>query len=416
MGLSEFFRAEKFDVVQSHDFNAMLLCRFAGFVADVPVRVSRVVGLVQFEAPLPRALDRWTCRLDTLFLGVRYTLETYRRAGIGEDRLLWMPSGVDTRTYRSEGPRAGLRARFGYPERCPLIGLVGHFYPLLSNSPWLPASLGGRCPKGHVDFLRAARSIADRRPDVRFVMIGGPFGDSGVRHLEAVKNLRRDLDLEERVAIFHETGDMASNLRDLDVVVQPSLTENLPRTVMEALAVECPVVASRIGGIVDVIEDGVTGRLVNPARPEELAEAVLATLDDLPGAAAMAASGRRRIEATADVHRLVDEVANRYRDQLTKRTKRSDGFRPGVMRRRGFLLKAALWLLKARIQWSLRQFEYPARTFGEVIGNGLLAVDFPSWGPVVFGMAGYVRMAGSRFGFLESDGSLRLRPATPMGR
>ena len=81
-----------------------------------------------------------------------------------------------------------------------------------------------------------------------------------------------------------------------DVFVAPLLADNLPYTVLEAMGCEVPVVASRVGGIPEEIEDGVTGRLFTPGSPYELGTALNAILGDPETAAAMGLAGRRRVE------------------------------------------------------------------------------------------------------------------------
>ena len=174
LDLARLFRREGYDVVQGHDFNSAVLARAAAWVADVPVRATRVLGTVHLEAPLSRVLEQATCWMNTLLLGVDYTLSQYRSMGVPPARLAWIASSVDPTKFEvGAGRGAYLRQAFGFSEDSALVGLVGHFYPRLAPSPWTPELMYGRCAKGHEDLLRAAPEILEALPHVRFVMLGG---------------------------------------------------------------------------------------------------------------------------------------------------------------------------------------------------------------------------------------------------
>lgn len=405
LDLAALFRRERFDVVQSQDFNAMLLARVAAWIADVPVRVTRVIAPFHLEAPLSRQLDRLSCFMDTLFLGVNFTLEQYRGMGIPARRLGWMSSAIDASVFDPPGPGAGLRAEFGFGAEARLIGLVGHFYPRSSPGPWTPPPVWGRCAKGHQDFLRAAVLVLSRAPDARFVLVGGGFGPDGESHLREMRALAAALGLEGRVVFTGARHDMPAVLRDLDICAQPSVTENLACATMEALLMEKPVVASRTGGLVDVVEDGVTGLLVPPSDPAALARAILRLLENPAEASAMGRAGRQRITGMASPEQTVTRLARHYRAQIAKSR---DGHRAAMTALRRPL--AALWLRLAGA-WIVRStlaFSYPPKGAYDRLRLSLLAVDFPGWGPRLLGMDRYRRWASGPLGILAPDGSLAL--------
>jgi len=392
-------------VVQSQDFNAMLLARVAAWVADVPVRVTRVIAPFHLEAPLSRQLDRMSCFMDTLFLGVKFTLDQYRAMGVPEHRLGWISSAIDPTLFDPAGPGAGLRRQFGFPQDARLIGLVGHFYPRSKAGPWAPALAHGRCAKGHEDFLRAAVLVLARAPDVRFVLLGSGFGAEGEAHLREMKSLAMTLGLEGRVVFAGARTDMPAVLRDLDICAQPSVTENLACATMEALLMEKPVAASRTGGLVDVVEDGVTGLLVPPADPAALSHAMLRLLENPLDAAAMGRAGRLRIKAMASPEETVERLAALYRGQIAKSW---GGHRAAISVLRRHLAVVWLRLAGAWIVQSTLAFSYPPKNARDRLRLSLLALDFPGWGPRVLGMDRYRRWATGPLGLLAPDGSLAL--------
>lgn len=403
LDLARLFRREGYDVVQGHDFNSAVLARAAAWVADVPVRATRVLGTVHLEAPLSRVLEQATCWMNTLLLGVDYTLSQYRSMGVPPARLAWIASSVDPTKFEvGAGRGAYLRQAFGFSEDSALVGLVGHFYPRLAPSPWTPELMYGRCAKGHEDLLRAAPEILEALPHVRFVMLGGGFGAEGRAHLEEMKDLAITLGVSDRVVFAGAHPDMPAVLRDLDVCVQPSLTENLARATMEALLMERPVVASRTGGLVDLIEDGVTGLLTPPKDPQRLAAAVVWLLRHPQEGQAMGRAGRQRVLEKASPQGIAGRLAKQYQrvyDQSGGRGRRV------VRWYRERLLRQGLRFVFGKLVWATLRFHQPPRSLPEHVNLFLLASGVAEWGPWILGLNLYRRWATGPFGFLSADGS-----------
>lgn len=147
--------------------------------------------------------------------------------------------------------------------------------------------------KGHLVLLDAVRQLVDRGRDVELLLAGaGPFRDTVVAQVSA-------LGLDGRVHFLGAVGqdDLVELLDRADVFVLPSFAEGLPVALMESLARGVPAVATALAGIPELIEDRVTGRLVAPARPDALADAVEDLLDDDALRIRVQTAGRRRIEA-----------------------------------------------------------------------------------------------------------------------
>jgi len=123
------------------------------------------------------------------------------------------------------------------------------------------------------------------------------------------------------------TGDLPDTrpvYADLDVAVQPSRSEGLPNATVEALASGCPVVATAVGGLPDVIRDGTTGWLVHPGDPARLADAILEALADRAEAGRRATAGRALVTRLLAVDRTAAEVAALY-ERLVGRARAADG-------------------------------------------------------------------------------------------
>src|SRR5262249_6345653 len=143
--------------------------------------------------------------------------------------------------------------------------------------------------KAHEVFLQAAALVRDASNDIRFVIVG-----DGERRSE-LEHLTRSLRLEERVHFLGWGGDLDRIYADLDGAGVSSRNEGSPVSLIEAMAAGRPVVATRVGGVPDLVEDGVNGLLVESGDVEGLAKAMMILLRDSERASAMGLAGRRKV-------------------------------------------------------------------------------------------------------------------------
>ena len=161
----------------------------------------------------------------------------------------------------------------------PIIGFVGRLEPR----------------KGPLDLARAAPAIRAGAPGARIVLVGDDPYDSAPEYVRQVR-------AAEGVEHVPWVADGAAVMRHFDVLVVPSRQEPFGTVLAEAMAAGTPVVATRVGGLAEVVADGETGRLVEPGRPDELAAAVLEVLEHRSrmGAAALQRAQRFGADAYAD--------------------------------------------------------------------------------------------------------------------
>jgi glycosyltransferase involved in cell wall biosynthesis len=166
-----------------------------------------------------------------------------------------------------------------------------------------------RAHKGHEYLLEAAAEL----PDVRFLFVGeGP-------ERERLESLARSLGVDDRVDFLGFRSDVRELLLRSDLFVLPSLDEGLPLSVLEAMTVGKPVVATSAGGTDEAVEDGVTGIVVEPRDVKALAAAIRAVLGDPALAARMGAAGRARVESRFSSDAMGDTVAEVYADLVRTR-------------------------------------------------------------------------------------------------
>jgi glycosyltransferase involved in cell wall biosynthesis len=168
----------------------------------------------------------------------------------------------------------GVRAELGIPEDAPVVGTVANF----------------KAAKDHATLLRAAARVRQAVPSVRFVLVGqGP--------LEAeTRRLAGELGLDQTVVFAGFRSDAARLMAGFDAFALSSTYEGLPIALVEAMAVGCPAVATRVGGTPEVVTDGVHGYLVPPRDPDALAAGLVRVLGDrsLRATLGAAAAGRAR--------------------------------------------------------------------------------------------------------------------------
>jgi glycosyltransferase involved in cell wall biosynthesis len=170
--------------------------------------------------------------------------------------------------------------------------------------------------KGHLDLVGAAATVTARFPKARFVLAGREEGTGA-----QVRNRIEALGLGDQVRLLGPREDIPALMAAASLVAHPSHEEGFSNTILEAMAAGKAVVATAVGGIPEAVEDGVTGILVPPRRPERMAEALLSLLEDPAGARAMGEAGRRRVLEQFPLGKMVREIEALYDDLLPGRNR-----------------------------------------------------------------------------------------------
>ena len=312
-------RRLRVDVVHTHIFSSMLIGRVAAAIARVPIRVAMIASPLHLESVALRRIDLWTHSLDhRLLAGCQHTNDLYRSLGVGGRYRRTVGYGIDPAGFdpaAADGRR--VRRELGIADGTPVVGQVAWFYPVLMP-PIAPPGMAGRGIKGHEDLLAAARIVLDRRPDVRFLLVGDGFGDLGVRHFEQIRRLAEELGVADSVIFAGRRMDLVDVLAAIDVSVQASLSENYGGTI-ESLLMERPTVATEAGGMPEVVIDEQTGLLVPVRDPERLADAILRLVEDPDLAMRLGKQGRARMLERHTIQHTIDGVIEVYREVAAER-------------------------------------------------------------------------------------------------
>jgi glycosyltransferase involved in cell wall biosynthesis len=297
--LAAYIRREHVEVIHAHMFGSNVWGTVIGRLTGVPVIIAHEHSRSFEGEPLMRLLDReLIARYCDAFIAVsredrRKMIELER---IPAERIRVLANGIVPGTPT---PGRDLRAELGLG-RAPLVGAVG----------------GLRAVKSYDVLIRAAAHLRDRHPDLRVLIAGD--GEERPR-LEA---LIRELELTDVVVMLGAWLDIPDLLAALDVAVCASEREGSPLSVMEYMEAGLPIVATRVGGIPDLIDDGVHGLLVEPGNPEAMAAAIADLLNDRARASQLGMHARERRRREFDLDVMVRNVEALYTELLTARAAR----------------------------------------------------------------------------------------------
>ena len=205
-----------------------------------------------------RMLNRWTYGRNDAVIAVSQAVAD-SLAGYPGPTPIVVPNGVVV-TSPPDSAIAAVRGELGLDRSTPLIVHVGNIRP----------------HKGHENLIEAVAILARERPDVVVVSIGG---EKHAGDLSRVRARAAELGLDTQLRFIGRRSDALDFVAAADVVVNPSDVEGLPLSVLEALALARPVVATSVGGVPSVIRHEETGLLVDAADPDQLAKAMVMALD-----------------------------------------------------------------------------------------------------------------------------------------
>lgn len=207
------------------------------------------------------------------------------------ERVVTIEPGLDLSAFVAARRQAGgFRRELGLPSTCPLVGMVGRVVPV----------------KDHPLFVDAAATIASERPDVRFVVVGGGNQEAAVRRHAVARGL------DDRFTFVGWRGDMPAVFADIDVLVSCSRAEGMPFSLIEGMASGCVVVATAVGGVVDLVDHGRTGYLVAPHDSRGLATRLLDVLGSLDARRVLTRDARAHVVSRFDVRRFASSMASLY--------------------------------------------------------------------------------------------------------
>jgi glycosyltransferase involved in cell wall biosynthesis len=298
--LRTLLRRERFDLVHVHSFRAEVAMAVATTALFPHPRIIRTVHNVEdyhlrFPTSLLSGLSGSSLdRVVAISDAVAEHLKTSN--GASSDRIRRIYYGLDLEPFlAAERPRPASRP--------PTIGVLARLAP----------------QKGHPVLLRALPRVVERFPDVRVVI-------AGHEHLTTRAQLESEaeaLGVRGNVEIVGYRDDVPAFMSEIDLFVLPSLWEGVGLVLLEAMAAGKPVVATRVGPVPEIVQDGETGLLVPAGEPERLANAILEILEQPSLGRRLGRAGRIRCAERFSLDRMVAETEALYDEVLAEQRPRT---------------------------------------------------------------------------------------------
>lgn len=294
-------RKERFDVVHVHTPIAALVGRIAASLARVRVKIYTAHGFYFHENMRPLAyklvvaLERvggW-CGDFTMTVSREDEMAAIRLGLAHVGKIETIYNGVDTQLLDpsrfSESERLALRQELGIGGKAPVIGFVGRLVR----------------EKGIFEFFEAAAEVLERHPEARFLVVGAPLASDRDQLSGEMHERVRQLGLESALVFTGLVPDTTRYLSIMDAFCLPSYREGMPVSLLEAMAMELPCIATDVRGCREEVVNGSTGWLV-PARDSgSLADRMTWLLDNPTEAAEMGRAGRRRVQEMFDEQKVL---------------------------------------------------------------------------------------------------------------
>jgi L-malate glycosyltransferase len=285
----------------------------AGLIACLATRMGAPPAIVHVRDCLPAAASGQIVRrvirggAARILANSRHTAANFA-LGLREDSIRVVYPSVDTGLFDPERVgRQEARTRLGLDPSAPALGVVAQL------TPW----------KAQDDAIRALALVRETWPDAQLLLVGGAKFHAARyenrAYEAALHGLSSQLGVEDAVTFLGERTDIPEILRALDVVLVPSWEEPFGRTVIEAMAMRAPVIATSVGGPAEIVRSGTDGLLLPPRDPAQWAECVCSLLAHPEVREEMGRQGRVRVMSLFGREAEVDAVLETYERVLASR-------------------------------------------------------------------------------------------------
>jgi len=291
--LSRLLKKEKPDIVHTHGYFASVIGRLAAKKAGLPIIITHVHSTYweykKRHLLIERYLSRCTHRIICCSEAVKNFVTGHEK--IKEDKTVVIYNGVDEERFLPVQDPWPPRARLGIDRESPVVGTVSSLTP----------------HKGQKYLIQAAAKIREKYPATRFLIVGdGPLRRS-------LEEQALELSLQSSLIFTGARRDIPDLLSLMDIFVLPSSSrEGLGIAIIEGMAMEKPTVATDIGGIPEVVQDGETGLLVRPGDSAALAKAIIGLIDNPDRAKAMGKKGRNRFAQKFTRKTMLSKIEDLY--------------------------------------------------------------------------------------------------------
>lgn len=288
--LAFILKRKKCQLIHYHDAHAVMLGAVASRLAKIPLRVlTRRVDFPLNE----NFISRWKYQknIDAFIAVSNGVRDVLVEGGIEKEKIYVVPDGIDFTPYEKSQEKGVLRRELNFAPDDYVVGIVAH----LADH------------KGHKYLIEAMSLLKDKLPKVRLIIVG-----EGPLKLDLSRQVK-SFNLEDVVFFLGFREDIPRILASLDLFVLSSHMEGLGSSLLEAMATRLPVVATRVGGIPDVVIHGETGLLVPPRNPVALAEAIMDMYSNRERATQMGQKGYEVVHQKFSAEAMASRVIEVYK-------------------------------------------------------------------------------------------------------
>jgi glycosyltransferase involved in cell wall biosynthesis len=294
MRLQRFLYECEAQIVHTFLLTGSLYGRFAAMLARVPVVIGTEVNIYEHKRPMHRLAERWLMRSTDAIVASAESVRDYYLDQIGGDdasKVRVIYNAVDWSQLETTMGRDEWRAAIGIPAGAPAAGIIARLTE----------------QKAHRVLLEALASRADLA-SLHLLVVG----DGELR--DELRNRTEALGLSGRVHFTGARRDLGNVLSAIDMFVMPSLWEGLPLSLVLAMGAGLPVIATRVAGIPEVVQDGVTGILLSPGDKPALAAAMSTLLHDQPLRIRLGQLAQAFVRPRFGIDRYVDAITGMYHE------------------------------------------------------------------------------------------------------
>jgi glycosyltransferase involved in cell wall biosynthesis len=296
-------RIQDYDVIHIHEYTT-----YQNIVVHKYAEKCGVPYILQVHGSMPRIGKKFRKWLYYVTFGytilqdaskeialTRTEAQQYRDAGVPEEKIAIIPNGIDLSGYADLPPKGSFKKKFGLEKNDKIVLYLGRIHEI----------------KGIDILVKAFANILHKLGDVRLVIVGPDVG-----YLGEIVALTKALQIEDKVLVLGPLYGVAKleAYVDADVYVLPSRYETFPMTVLEAYACGKPVIASKVGGLKDLVVNGETGLLFDLGNTVQLAKNILYLLDADDQAEEMGLKGKQFVKENFTIDKVADKLQNLYRD------------------------------------------------------------------------------------------------------
>ncbi len=305
------------DIVHTYNFGALDMApvaKLAGVRRVIHAERGRDAADPNGESRKYRRMRRWLLPFIDRYVTVSADLQRWliQDVRIPRARVAWIPNGIDVAPFdeaRSIRSNPRLLPTFA-PVGSALIGTVGRLDPV----------------KDQLGLIEAFHRLCQQSPEwherLRLVLVGeGP-------QRKVLEAKIASAGLAAQVQLLGNRTDVAALLGEFDIFVLSSIAEGMPGAILEAMASGLPIVATRVGGVDEVVVDGVTGTLVEPSNPAALAQALRGYVEDESLRRRHGEAGRERVEQHFSLHAMLAGYTSLYDEVLAGRDQVSSSTTP----------------------------------------------------------------------------------------